>query len=302
MPEKNADGQTAANYPIDDKFVSLIEDFKGLSYMQIYHLMLGRYKSFPAESRIQFEEYCSKHPLWGSLCDAGDDHQVFENRAHALHEHWVDLLWLYYRLSDYRSRHILFALVNNWYYFDLNSLKNVREHLYHENFDMDVLKCCKDEVFVDIGAYAGASVIKYINTYKDYKTIYCYEISPDNLSMLSKNLAKYKNITICPKNASDKSDSDGASVETTTIDEDIEEPVTFIKISTMGDEQKALAGCSAHIRGSKPKLAVSVHHKIENIWRIPRMLDEICPGYNFYLRYHGTSVFPTELSLLATHE
>jgi hypothetical protein len=131
MPSQNTNLQPTSTYPIDSKFVSLIEDFKILTQSQIYYLMIGRYKAFRTETRQQFESYCRRHPLWGSLDDEKEDYKVFENRSKALHLHWVDLLWLYHELTDYRSRHILFAFVNNWYYFDLNSLNYAREQLFH---------------------------------------------------------------------------------------------------------------------------------------------------------------------------
>jgi hypothetical protein len=266
--------------------------------------MIGRYKAFRPETRVQFEDYCIKHPLWGALDDESENYQVFENRSKALHFHWVDLLWLYYRLSDYRSRHILFAFVNNWFYFDLNSLNYVREPLFHDYFDMDILKCDKNEIFVDIGAYDGVNVVRYVQTYETYKQIYCYEVSPDRIAALKEKTKNYKKIIVRQKAAYDKSASEvgGFSVETVTIDEDIKIPVTFIKIHTGGSEQQALLGCAEHIKNDKPKLAISVYHSTEDIWKIPRMIDSICEGYKFYLRYQGKSFYPTDLSLLAVYE
>ena len=305
MLSQNTNTPATNVYPIDSRFTSLIEDFKTLSESQIYYLMIGRYKAFRTETRIQFEDYCSRHPLWGSLDDEKEDYTVFDNRAKALNLHWVDFLRLYHSLGDYRSRHILFAFINNWYYFDLNSLNYAREQLFHEYFDMDVLRCDKNEVFVDIGASNGSDVMQYIQTYgMSYKQIYCYETSSDNITELNKKIKKYKNISVWQKAVSDKSAPPGGDfpVETVTIDEDIKEPVTFIKIHTGGNEQKVILGCAGHIKDDKPKLAVAVYHSSEDIWKIPRTIDEICEGYKFYLRYQGKSFYPTNLTLLAVHE
>ena len=281
---KKTDDRTI--YPIDAKFISLIDDFKILSEMQIYHLMIGRFRAFHAETRVMFEDYCQHHPFWGSLNDEKKDYQVFKNRANALYNHWVDLLWLYNELSDFRSRHILYALVNNWYYYDVNSLSTVREPLYPPYFDMEIFKCGSDEVFVDIGASDGINVTKYISTYNKYKRIYCYEKLPEKLNALNEKFKNNRNVIV-------------RDIMHAYIDEDIKEPVTFIKIDAEGLELKALLGCARHIKNDKPKLAISIHNNNENIWEIPRMLTKICPEYKLYLRYHGKAFFPTDLTLLA---
>jgi len=283
---KHTSKMAAMNYPIDAKFISLIDDFKIISQMQIYHLMIGRFKAFHTETRGQFEDYCMAHPLLGSLNSEREDFTVFENRSKALHDHWVDFVWLYQVLKDYRSRHVLFAFLNNWYYYDMNSLNAVRESLYPAYFDMEVIRCGSDEVYVDVGASVAASVNKYMSTYGKYKHIYCYELSPENMKSSGEKLIKYKNVSLL--------DTGGMK-----IDDDISEPATFIKINSDGLEQQTLLGCGGQIKNNKPKLAIAVHNNNENIWKIPRMIDEICPGYGFYLRYHGKAFCPTSLILLA---
>ena len=288
MPLQKTTTSTDSAYPIDSRFFSLIEDFKTLSQSQIYYLMIGRYKAFRPETREQFESYCRRHPLWGSLDDEKENYTVFENRAKSLHLHWVDFLWLYDRLCDYRSRHIMFAFVNNWYYFDLNSLNYAREQLFNEYFDMDIITCDKNEVFVDIGAATGNTVTKYIQTYgTNYQRIYCYEASPEHITALNEAVKKHKNISVRQKKVSDKPapPCEASPVEAVTIDDDIQEPVTFIKMHTGGTEQQVLSGCAGQIKNNKPKLAISIHHCSEDMWRIPRILNEICEGYKFYLRY-----------------
>ncbi len=46
-------------------------------------------------------------------------------------------------------------------------------------------------------------------------------------------------------------------------------------------------------------MALSVYHNNEDLWKIPRMIAELCPGCRFYLRYHGGNLWPTEISFLA---
>ena len=89
------------------------------------------------------------------------------------------------------------------------------------------------------------------------------------------------------------------TVEIVTLDQDITEPLTLIKMDIEGMEQAALRGCEGHIRQDRPKLALSVYHNFEDIWKLPRMIDQMAPGYRFYLRYHGGNLWPSEITLLA---
>ena len=67
-----------------------------------------------------------------------------------------------------------------------------------------------------------------------------------------------------------------------------------------GSEQKALLGSYKHIVNDKPKLLISVYHNHEDIWKIPRIIEDMTPDtYNFYLRSYGGNVFPTEIVLIA---
>ena len=61
---------------------------------------------------------------------------------------------------------------------------------------MDIVKCDKNEIVVDLGAYTGDTVLSYINNYGEgsYKRIYCYEITPSTFETLKENLKNYDNI------------------------------------------------------------------------------------------------------------
>ncbi len=303
---------------LDAQFLSLIESIRGTSYDKILYHINKTFQKLPDPTQKGLEDYFRRFGFWGTLNISKKDHSVFENRARALAEHWPDFLWLYERLCDYRSRFTLLAFLTNWYDFDFSRLGSAKEHIYHDYFDLDILRCGPEEVMVDLGAFIGDTVHNYVETYSGYKRIYCYEITPNTFATLQRNLGSLQNIVYRQKGASDTegvmyisensdtsanilSDSGLIAVETTTIDRDIQEPVTLIKMDIEGSEQKALLGCAGHIRNEKPKLAISVYHNNEDIWKIARMIEDICPGYRFYLRYHGGNMVPTEMTLLAVY-
>lgn len=304
---------------IDNRFNSLMKMLKILSIEEIKEHMLSSFQKMESSNQTFLEGYYLNYNFWGSLNLAEKDYTIFYNRAKSLHEHWEDFLWLYNRLADYRSKLSLYMIINNWFCFE--SLEPIKESVFSDYFDLDIMKCSKDEVFVDLGAYTGDTVVTYIENYgKDnYKRIYCYEITPLIFEELKQKLQMYPNIEYRQKGASDQKgilylnenmdysanilSSEGSiAIETVTIDEDITEPVTFIKMDIEGLEQKALLGCKEHIRKDRPKLALSVYHNNEDLWKIPRMIDEMCKNYQFYLRYHGGRLSPSEISLLAVCE
>jgi len=49
----------------------------------------------------------------------------------------------------------------------------------------------------------------------------------------------------------------------------------------------------------KPKLAICVYHKPQDIVDIPLYLNKICPAYKLYLRHHTNWVFETVLYAVA---
>ena len=90
------------------------------------------------------------------------------------------------------------------------------------------------------------------------------------------------------------------TVEIVALDDDIREPITLLKMDIEGAEQSVLTGCLGHIKADKPKLALSVYHNFEDIWKLARMVEDVAPDvYRFYLRYHGGNLWPSEISLLA---
>ena len=73
----------------------------------------------------------------------------------------------------------------------------------------------------------------------------------------------------------------------------------MIKMDIEGSEKKALIGSKNHIMNETPKLLISVYHGHNDLVEIPRLIKEINHNYNFYLRYYGNHIFPTEIVLIA---
>ena len=63
--------------------------------------------------------------------------------------------------------------------------------------------------------------------------------------------------------------------------------ISFIKMDIEGAEKEAILGAENIIRIQKPKMAVSIYHKREDIWELPKLLLEMNPEYRFYLRHYS---------------
>ena len=94
-------------------------------------------------------------------------------------------------------------------------------------------------------------------------------------------------------------DNDGQiHIETVRLDDILRgKQISFIKMDIEGSELEALQGAEEIIRNQKPKLAICVYHKKEDIISIPSLLLKYNSNYKFKLRHYSTS--PSETVLYA---
>ncbi len=172
-------------------------------------------------------------------------------------------------------------------------------------FDNDIIPFSQNEVFVDCGAYNGDTVLAFIENLKannitGYNKIYAFEADKKNFAKLCANVKSLKNIEVIPMGVYDDAKtlffgnegttaariSDrGTSIETTKIDEAVKnDNVTFIKMDIEGSELKALKGAENIIKRCRPKLAICVYHKSEDLITIPQYIQSLNPNYKLYFR------------------
>lgn len=87
-------------------------------------------------------------------------------------------------------------------------------------------------------------------------------------------------------------------IEVASLDSMINEKVTYIKMDIEGAELEALKGSQNIIRQYKPKLAVCVYHKKEDMIEIPRYIKSLVPEYRLYLRHYSNCDYETVLYAL----
>lgn len=307
------------NY-VDTNFKWLMDRIREKSEEEIFRHMKTRYDLLPNEVKESMEHFLSDFGYWGKLDAKNGEYEEIRNKAIAFHEHLEDFEFLYHRLNDYRSKKLLFGILYNWFDYDFQTLKELMDTTFCHYFDLDLIKC-KEEVLVDVGAYIGDTTLDFIHSFGEnsYQKIYCYEMTKDTFHSLVNNLKDYQNIECRNKAISEKKDTlhmtsnsasssantlslEGNEIEAVSLDEDISEKITMIKMDIEGAEEKALIGAKKHIQEDHPKLLISVYHNHEDLWKIPKLIEEICPGYTFYLRFYGSNIFPTEIVLFGIYE
>lgn len=304
----------------DKDFLSFIDTFRKTSsddLFRVLHDAMLKMKSQNEQNYNSFVNYFAKYPLWGTLDPAKRDFDTLRRRAVVLKTHSYDFLWLYRRLSDYLSKRTLLAILLNWIVLDSGELANVKS-IFPDYYEPDIFPNNKDDVFVDIGAFTGDSILSYVNYYgTEYKKIYAYEITERSCEQMRQNLGDLHDVEIRRKGVGRKkgeffmnsssdpsanqlsSSSNGERVEVVALDEDLPDGFTFLKMDIEGAEYDALRGSEQIIRRCRPKLAVCVYHGYDDIWRIPALIDRYNPDYRFYLRHNGGNLIPTEFVLLA---
>lgn len=237
----------------------------------------------------------------------GANNSLITNRVSILKNNISRFEWLYDNLADALSRRSLNALISFWLTWDYTEYRNLALY-YCDVVDTAVLPFYEDKVFVDCGSYIGDTVAQYINTVNDrYKRVYTYDISRKSIEVIRKNLAACPNVDIRHKGTADKNTEmaevgvDQAfhgnklsvggrhgnvveMVKVVRLDDDITEPITFLKIDCEGMDKETLRGAQVHIQKYHPKIHIDSYHKLADIVDIPELIRSFDPTYALFLR------------------
>jgi FkbM family methyltransferase len=189
---------------------------------------------------------------------------------------------------------------------------------YPQYFDMEIIKPNQHEVFIDGGSLDGGDSRNFVNWCEGkYDSIYAFEPDKENLDKMQVAAEEISGFEICPIGLWNKKDVlrfSSGNAENCFISEDGDISIyvdsidnvlngrsaTFIKMDIEGSELNALDGAVNTIKKYKPKLAICVYHKPEDIIDIPLKILEMNPNYKLYLRHY--SYVDTETVLYAIDE
>lgn len=223
--------------------------------------------------------------------------------------------WLLSNFDDTNSKKVLFNLMMFRITKKREYIDKIKDDPSKQYFDDCIVKCSKNEVFVDAGAFNGDSTKQFINFVGgNYRKIIMYEPDENNYLQCQKVMSEHNNIYLRNYALSDYNEkvnfnsgldscsrienSDGnILIEAKALDNDVTEPITFLKADVEGHEISLLRGAEKHIKNSNPIIAICVYHFLEDLWEIPMLLKsfDIHNKYKFYLRHYCSTCAETVL-------
>lgn len=282
------------NWAIFRKIVMLSHLARGIKHPNEYY-----------QEKLLWSAYESnKYP---SHLDETADMRPFFNIAKDIYDNIEQYKSVYELLEDKVSKNVLMGRLVSRLTGDIRHLTDLTSK-NPQYFDDDIIKAYADEVVVDAGGFTGDTVQVLLETPEangKIKRIYLYEPNRNNIEQAKKNLSsanaeivfrmagvsnRHDNLCITDDSSGSRITGHGQKlqkIEVVALDEDIEERLTFIKMDIEGSERAALQGCQKHIREDAPKLAICVYHKIDDVWRIARCIQDLHSEYKFYLRHYS---------------
>lgn len=171
------------------------------------------------------------------------------------------------------------------------------------------------EVFIDGGGYNLETSLEFIRwSNNNYKKIFVFE--PDkfcfdkclkkikdccleNIELINCGLWSKRDELYFSSNGRGSSrinEGGDQKIKLISIDELLkDEEVTFIKLDIEGSELEALKGAKKIIVKNRPRLAICIYHKMEDLWEIPEYILRLVPDYKLYIRHYTTYLYETVL-------
>jgi len=159
----------------------------------------------------------------------------------------------------------------------------------------------EDKDFIDGGAFIGDSVV-VLSELKP-RRIYAFEPLYENFQLLKETIRLNRLSNVVPVKmalgtgkekmrlfpyasasfvSSIYGQNEGEEVEMTSVDEFVKEnklEVGVIKLDVEGSESNVIAGAKETIKMYRPVLIVSLYHKGQDFFEIPRIVKELVPEY-----------------------
>jgi len=237
-----------------------------------------------------------------ALFDINDFDMLFSKEF--ITENLDELLILKNDLKDEFSKKSLDAYIksrtnSDWQY--------IKPFLANRECFPEFMNFSENETIVDCGAFTGDTLEQYYNQVGSFNYYYALEPNPYNSEKLRdkvKNL-RLNNVDIIEVGSwnekgkltfflngdqtnltFDKESQSASNINVDTIDNICKCNASFIKMDIEGAEKQAILGAVNTISTQRPKLAISVYHKKDDLISIPKIIKSLYPDYQFYFRLH----------------
>ncbi len=183
-------------------------------------------------------------------------------------------------------------------------------------FPLGLFALTPDEVFVDVGAYDGDTLRKFLALRGDsFRQVLALEPDAENYRRLAAFWSTLPRILqrkielqplavgrqLCKlRFASGEGTSSAVSAHGSTavkcvrLDDLLAESrPTYIKMDIEGAELDAIAGCRRVLREDRPLIAACVYHVLDHLWMIPKAIHQLLPECQLFLRPHAAECWET---------
>lgn len=273
----------------------------------------------------------SRDAIYGQLTDAQEKNPIYDLRGYELcgekltyryfREHIAQFDEAYASLADDLSRKVFCDVLKAKLTGDFSLYEAIRSKTQH--FDPDLIDLGDHEVLLDVGAYRGDAILAFARrTEARYGGIIALEPDATTFRSLQNTVAAHgiDRIELHNKGAWDKhvflsfhdgregssrvSESNDAassaiSIEVDTIDNLLEgRRVTYFQVDIEGAEHSAIVRAERTIRQWRPRMAVCVYHRREDLYDILLLLKSFVPEYKFHVRHYTDNQTETVLYAL----
>lgn len=282
--------QVRCNALTDERFLLLADRIDRMDSMDMLEKLketLEKWRRKTPELTTKLESFYNGNPYWGELKPNESVYSAFGNRISLWKEQRDSFLWLYENLADYRSKRVLTAILENWYFLSTKGLNQVKETGY-SFFDPDLLYLDDAMDVIDLRAGKG-DYIRLLEKQlgNHYRKAFCCEDRNSMLPPLERRIKGYSHIQICHDLYPEAEDLSN---------------VGLIRINAETRTYRVMQSYEELIEKSGPQLMVTPYYSYEDLVRIPIWLYKKYPKYRFYLRYFGEDLIPTDYILYAIPE
>ena len=230
-------------------------------------------------------------------------------------DHYSEIEDIYKFLADEESKETLDYILKGRITGNQDYFSDVM--VPNQYFPDKIIDLGESETIIEVGSNDGGTLLDLLDKLnRKYNKIYCFEPDVKCINLIKEKIKKEKDdrIVLIEKGAGNneeilyfKTDAEkGASrvvdkgtydysIQVTCIDKEISEPISYIKMDIEGMELDALKGAEKIIKASRPKLAICIYHKPEDIIEIPHYIKKMVPSYKMYLRHHNYGAAETVL-------
>lgn len=247
-------------------------------------------------------ELAKKHTLYAPDVPVVVDGTLFTPEYCKKYENEIQIV--YDMLMDEKSKDTFADVINfrlSGKIDYLNRNVSTRQEVFN-----DIIKLSNHEVYVDLGAYNGDTILEFLETVNSkYDKIIGLEPNLKNFKRLTKNTNNVDNLEIYNYASWNRKEtllfSSGAGrmsaiqkdnsmkfreVQAINVDSLFSiysNMPTFLKMDVEGAEKETIIGCENIIKNGC-KMAVSLYHRNEDIFSIPLQIYKLNKRLKFYIR------------------